>query len=128
MNLPLPLKLVTLLLLLPVLCMGFLCEGALPLCECAHSCHGEAAGAVYLPAEDICGHDHGSQCGEHHVDERLSLFGVESRVRPEGGLTVMPVPAPLPAPRRVVHRGLLSWSAPAAARAPDVGRTSYLRC
>lgn len=128
MNLPLPLKLVTLLLLLPVLCMGFLCEGALPLCECGHSCHGEAAGAVYLPAQDICGHDHGSQCSEHHVDERLSLIGFESRVRPEGALTVTLLPAPLPAPRRAVRRGRLSWSAPVAARAPDVGRTSNLRC
>lgn len=128
MNLPLPLKLVTLLLLLPVLCMGFLCGGALPLCECAHSCHGEAARAVYLPAADICGHDHGTECGEHHVDERLSLFGFESRVRPEGGLTVTPLPAPLPAPRRAEYGGLSVCASPAAARAPDVGRTTCLRC
>lgn len=123
-----PVKLVTLLLLLPVLCMGFLCGGALPLCECGHSCHGEAAGALYLPAEDICGHNHGTECREHHVDERLAFFGAESRVRPEGALTTVALPTPFArlSERSAGGRSLLH--APVAARGPDRGRVSPLRC
>lgn len=129
MNFSFLLKLVTSLLLLPVLCMGFLCGGALPLCECCHACHEEAAGALYLPAEDICGHDHGSECREHHVDERMVFYGAESRVRPEGALTTIALPASL-APRRERAAGGLLYllHAPVAARGPDVGRISPLRC
>lgn len=129
MNLPLPLKLVTLLLLLPVLCMGFLCGGALPLCECAHSCHGETAGALYLPAADICGHNHGTECRGHHVDERLSLFDAEARVRPVGALTTVALPTPLALLPKCMAGGLLYLlHAPVAARGPDRGRISPLRC
>lgn len=129
MNLPLPLKLVTLLLLLPVLCMGFLCGGALPLCECAHSCHGETAGVLYLPAADICGHNHGTECRGHHVDERLSLFDTEARVRPEGAVNTITLLTPLclHAPR-TTDRLLRLRHAPAAARAPDIGHLTPLRC
>lgn len=124
-----PLKLVTLLLLLPVLCMGFLCEGALPLCECGHSCHAEAAGALYLPAEDVCGHDHGTECREHHVDERLAFYGAESRVRPVGALTTVTLLTPLALlPERTAGGLLYLAHAPVAARGPDIGRISPLRC
>lgn len=128
-NLSFPVKLVTLLLLLPVLCMGFLCGGALPLCECCHSCHEEAAGAFYLPAEDICGHDHGSECREHHVDERLAFYGAESRVRPVGSLTTVALATPLALlPERAACGLLYLLHAPVAARGPDIGRVSPLRC
>lgn len=123
------LKLVTMLMLLPVLCTGFLCEGALPICECGHSCHAEAAGAVYLPAEDKCGHDHGTECREHHVDERLALVSAESRVRPEGALTTLALSTPLALlPERSACGLLYLLHAPVAARAPDIGRVSPLRC
>lgn len=124
-----PVKLVTLLLLLPVLCMGFLCEGALPLCECCHSCHEEAAGAVYLPAEDICGHDHGSECREHHVDERLTFCSTEARVRPEGAMATVSLLTPFaPLSERKAGGLLYLHHAPVAVRGPDIGRVSPLRC
>lgn len=123
------LKLVTVLMLLPVLCMGFLCEGALPICECGHSCHAEAAEAVYLPAEDKCGHDHGTECREHHVDERLALMGAEARVRPEGALTTVALLTPLcPQPERRASGLRYLLHTPVAARGPDIGRGVPLRC
>ena len=122
------LKSLLLVLLMPVLCCGCLCNGSLPLCPFTHHCEHEETCAHALPL-DACGHEHGEQAGEQHNVTTLQFVkNAEGKtLKPLGTLAVTVQPCVQPA----LH--LCSAALPrevccAAARPRYLGHLRPLRC
>lgn len=114
-------KTVLQLLLLPLMCLGFLCGAGLPLCAPMHHCaHDEAFAEMpaALPPEG-CSAEHGTQCEEEHFSSRFELmFSAAPRVRTVGSAAVSTMAAePLPLTALpVLSAGMLRAHAPCMAR------------
>lgn len=120
-----------LLLLLPVLCCGFLCNGSLPLCPLMHHCEHETVSAhAHAAPLDACGHEHGEQLDEQHRLTALT-FVPNSEVKHLKPLTNPAAAAgacELPAPRRLVLAALPREVWHTAARPRYLGHLRPFRC
>ena len=122
------LKALLLVLLMPVLCCGCLCNGSLPLCPFTHHCEHEETCTHALPL-DACGHEHGEQAGEpHNVTILHFVKNAEGKtLKPLGTLAVTVQPCVLPEPRTMAA-ALPREVCCAAARPRYLGHLRPLRC
>lgn len=120
-----------LLLLLPVLCCGCLCNGSLPLCPLMHHCEHETGCAhIHAAPLDACGHEHGEQLNEQHRLTMLTFVKTNEgkQLKPLGVFAVTLEPCELPAPRCLTGTALPREVCCAAARPRYLGHLRPLRC
>lgn len=124
------LKSLLLVLLMPVLCCGCLCNGSLPLCPLMHHCEHDVAVVCAHPLLlDACGHNHSEQAGEQH--NVTALYFVQNAagktLKHPAACAVVEVPCVLPEPRTLAA-ALPREVCCAAARPRYLGHLRPLRC
>lgn len=122
-------KMLLLVLLTPVLCCGFLCEGGLPLCVLTHHCAHteEQAAAAALPL-DHCGEEHGEQMQRNHVRSQLMMLSTTVRVKNLGPAPLAELLPPLPPLCRLAETARPTEPAAPVSPGGVVGQRAPLRC